>query len=259
MSYVDFIHRIRVRAKKEASEGNVDLARLLRHHDDAKEQLASPSPQPAVEPVFVTTEWCRVFPDEAAKIINKQVQRIAEMLAHPPAAAAEPVALADVAFEAAAANLEEVGHRFDAMVIRNAHKSAAYQLAGLRAELAEAKELHVMQMAAVCTAAMMNTRESAKERIGKDNPYWTQAYQDVCDAVDREMTHREAALAKRDGWVLPLLRDISAARWSCATEHGDCPDCGCEDGEPHDESCLLGSVDAKIDELAAAPDAGQGG
>lgn len=69
----------------------------------------------------------------------------------------------------------------------------------LRAELAEAKELHIMQMAGISTAALMNTREAAKERIGKDNPYWTQAYQDVCDAVDREMTHREAALAARQG------------------------------------------------------------
>lgn len=50
-------------------------------------------------------------------------------------------------------------------------------------------------LAAISVASIQNTRESAKDRIGKDNPYWTDAYGDVCIAVDREMAQRERAEA----------------------------------------------------------------
>ena len=55
-----------------------------------------------------------------------------------------------------------------------------------------------------------------------------------------------------------LLREVSASRWECATEDGACPDCGADDGEPHDAGCLLGQVDAECDkgpnaELTGAP------
>lgn len=48
-------------------------------------------------------------------------------------------------------------------------------------------------LAAISVASMQNTRESAKERIGRDSPFWTQTYADVCAAVDREMLERERA------------------------------------------------------------------
>jgi hypothetical protein len=70
---------------------------------------------------------------------------------------------------------------------------AAALLRSLAAPPQQPDELHVMQMAAISTASIQNTRESAKERIGRDNPYWTQAYDDVCRAVDREMDARERA------------------------------------------------------------------
>lgn len=47
-----------------------------------------------------------------------------------------------------------------------------------------------------------------------------------------------------------LLREVSANRWECATEDGACPDCGADDGEPHDSGCLLGRVDAEIETAA---------
>lgn len=47
-----------------------------------------------------------------------------------------------------------------------------------------------------------------------------------------------------------LLREVSANRWECATEDGACPDCGAEDGEPHDDGCLLGRVDAECNKGA---------
>lgn len=47
-----------------------------------------------------------------------------------------------------------------------------------------------------------------------------------------------------------LLREVSANRWECATEDGACPDCGAEDGEPHDDGCLLWRVDAECNKGA---------
>ena len=59
-------------------------------------------------------------------------------------------------------------------------------------EVEELKELHRMQLVACSTAALGNTEESKELRIGKENPYWTPAYQDVCGAVDREIQYRSA-------------------------------------------------------------------
>lgn len=55
----------------------------------------------------------------------------------------------------------------------------------------EQVELHYQQLAAISTGARQNTRGTAMDRIKRDHPYWTQAYQDVCTAIDREMTIRE--------------------------------------------------------------------
>lgn len=53
-------------------------------------------------------------------------------------------------------------------------------------------EAEALRLAAISTASLCNTRESAKQmRIGRDHPYWTQAYEDVCEAVEREMALRE--------------------------------------------------------------------
>lgn len=52
-------------------------------------------------------------------------------------------------------------------------------------------EQHIMELAAISTASIQNTRLTIKDRITKENPYWTVAYGDVCNAVDREMNHRQ--------------------------------------------------------------------
>ena len=57
--------------------------------------------------------------------------------------------------------------------------------------LEEELEVERMRLAGCGVAAMMNTRGSVKERITKDNPYWSASYGDVCSMVDREMTYRE--------------------------------------------------------------------
>lgn len=45
-----------------------------------------------------------------------------------------------------------------------------------------------------------------------------------------------------------LLREVSAQRWECATEYGRCPDCDATFSEPHDSECLLGQIDAELEE-----------
>ena len=52
-----------------------------------------------------------------------------------------------------------------------------------------------MQLAACGVAALCNTKSSSIDRIGRDNLYWSASYQDVCNAVDREIALREKCLA----------------------------------------------------------------
>lgn len=66
-------------------------------------------------------------------------------------------------------------------------------LADKERELAAMRELHDVQLAAISTACVQNTRDSATMRIWRENPYWTVAYGDVCVAVDREMAERARA------------------------------------------------------------------
>lgn len=55
----------------------------------------------------------------------------------------------------------------------------------------EAEELYTMRLAGISTATTQNTRTTIKDRITRESPYWTQAYADVCIAIDREMNWRE--------------------------------------------------------------------
>lgn len=64
------------------------------------------------------------------------------------------------------------------------------ELAAAKAQLAEALESERLKLAACGVAALQNTPESAKERLTRDNPYWTASYGDVCHAVDQQMELR---------------------------------------------------------------------
>lgn len=94
------------------------------------------------------------------------------------------------------------------LVFAIADEVTKWLVAALRAEV----ERMTMQAAACMTAAFQNTRDSAKERIGRDNPYWTQAYQDVCDAVDREIEWRERAQSSEHNFGIEHDRAESAER-----------------------------------------------
>ena len=62
----------------------------------------------------------------------------------------------------------------------------------LKAEL----EIERMRLAACGVAALSNTPESVARRIGRDSPYWSASYGDVCAAVDREMALRDYDVRK---------------------------------------------------------------
>jgi len=76
----------------------------------------------------------------------------------------------------------------------------------LKLENAELKELRIMNLAGISTASFQNTRESTKERITKDNPYWTAAYDDVCRTVDREINLRESLDVAHE--ALAKIKDV---------------------------------------------------
>lgn len=82
-----------------------------------------------------------------------------------------------------------------------------------RAEKAaeETRELAIMQLAGISTATIQNTETTIKDRIGRDNPYWTVAYGDVCVAVDREM--RERARAERAEAACAEMRNANSRTW----------------------------------------------
>lgn len=87
----------------------------------------------------------------------------------------------------------------------------AYQAAIERAEAAETEvETVRMQLAACGVAAMSNTEDTIKQRITKDNSYWSASYGDVCNSVDREIKWRKRAesltkfLEENKGQVIPV-------------------------------------------------------
>lgn len=58
------------------------------------------------------------------------------------------------------------------------------------AQLLKERDFHVMQLAAISTASIQNTEKSKLDRITAENDYCSQAYLDVCAAIDREMARR---------------------------------------------------------------------
>lgn len=48
-----------------------------------------------------------------------------------------------------------------------------------------------IQLAGCGVAALQNTEESIRDRITSGNEYYSASYQDVCDAVDREIELRK--------------------------------------------------------------------
>jgi hypothetical protein len=64
-----------------------------------------------------------------------------------------------------------------------------------------------LQLAGCGVAALCNTRESAeKQRITKENPYWSASYGDVCDAVEREMNLRDLLTVIAPSWLPEGIR-----------------------------------------------------
>lgn len=69
---------------------------------------------------------------------------------------------------------------------QNLRRDLQLELSGRKQD----REEHALQLAAISTASIQNTEAAVRERITRENPYWTRAYEDVCIAVDREMSER---------------------------------------------------------------------
>jgi hypothetical protein len=78
-------------------------------------------------------------------------------------------------------------------------------------------EQHALELAGISTASIQNTDATIKDRITRDSPFATQAYFDVCAAVDREMAlhkERNALQKQRD----ELSRALSDSVGQCSRE-----------------------------------------
>jgi hypothetical protein len=75
-------------------------------------------------------------------------------------------------------------------------KSSTYTIKVINAEYVDKLENDLeklrMQLAACATAALANTHESKKlARVERSSPYFSSAYEIVCETVDREIAYRE--------------------------------------------------------------------
>lgn len=89
------------------------------------------------------------------------------------------------------------------------------EIDSLRAEL----ETERMRLAGCGVAAMSNTEDSRAQRIGRDSPYWSASYGDVCSMVDREMALR-AELAESDALCERLSKILTATANALKGEPG---------------------------------------
>lgn len=88
----------------------------------------------------------------------------------------------------------------------------------LRAAKAEIETLR-LQLAGCGVAAMCNTEESRKSQaISADNPYWSASYQNVVDAVTREIAHRDKLQSAEAR--ISKLREALEAECMCADNDG---------------------------------------
>lgn len=108
----------------------------------------------------------------------------------------------------------------------------------------EAEELHRMQMAGITTASLANTRFQSALPLGKVHPYWTPAYEDVLNAVGREIRERERAeraeaMAQRES-ARVVEAEAKLQRYEFASEEDEFDDKGVAawDLSPHYEEAV---------------------
>lgn len=125
------------------------------------------------------------------------------------------------------AELDVLQTRLNEACVRNTvDLNCMYDAAEERDQLREDNDILRTQLALCGIAADANTAErAAKDRISKDNPHYCENYENVCNAVDREMKLRER---------IEALERIEDAARAVARSHGEdyhanlfC--CGCAD------------------------------
>lgn len=77
-------------------------------------------------------------------------------------------------------------------ILTNSFLKTMNEINKLKEALEDEVETLRLKLAACGVAALCNTRESAcKQKVSKDSPYYSASYEDICDAVNREMDLRE--------------------------------------------------------------------
>ncbi|MCY2967033.1 MAG: hypothetical protein NT069_25925 [Planctomycetota bacterium] len=125
----------------------------------------------------------------------------------------------------------------DQTSVRKTQRNRLKKLDAETRELKRQIEVLNMQLAACSTASKQNTRDSVSKRLAKHSPYWSVAYSDVCEAVDREMMNRERAQSAEielqkyrnaelqalgfSKTIDDLLTDLEAIRQACIAPHAD--------------------------------------
>lgn len=94
--------------------------------------------------------------------------------------------------------LGELVGQYGVQCAKTAELAPTKELADAIGALDDESELHIMRLAAISTATFANTPETHAQSVGRDNPYWTQAYQDVVDLVSREIDLRAQLAAEKE-------------------------------------------------------------
>ncbi len=92
---------------------------------------------------------------------------------------------------------------------------------GFVKEFNDELETERMRLTACGVAAMRNIDEGVVDRVGKDHPYYSASYGDVCRAVDREMRYRTALqkIICNEGISLNAYADRAQTLAQKALEH----------------------------------------
>lgn len=117
----------------------------------------------------------------------------------------------DRAWGAVRAGLEADAYRAGKWDLAHAIEHRVHDLAQQVEALRQERETLDIKLAGCGVAALSNTDETRAQRIGRDNPYWSASYGDVCNAVDREMALRAAlTTAQQDA---ARLREALVKAW----------------------------------------------
>jgi hypothetical protein len=113
-------------------------------------------------------------------------------------------------------------------------------------------ETERMRLAGCGVAANMNTADSIKDRITRDNPYWSASYGDVCSLVDREIALRDEneqlkkGIASAQSAIEVLMEYVHTPEANCRCHISPpCNDC-VDYGKQREDIDYAKTIDAEL-------------